>query len=146
MVIILPNGLFRSRPISKKSPTPHGVITDGDIFVPNWAAVESCVDYQDKIGRIKKRRDSGRPCRMQFTWDTDHKIDIIVSETTGCGCTLWWIDWEEQTDLLIHGVGHRVENWFVTIGILNSNLLIKESVFLGDMVRPTKIIPKNRGW
>jgi len=144
--MILPYGEYRERPISKKSLTPHGVITDGDIFIPNWDAIESCVDYQDKIGRIKKRRDSGRPCRMLFTWDTDHKIDITVSEAQGCGCALWWVDWEEHTDLLLHGVGHRVENWFVTMGILNSNLLIKESVLFEEMVRPTKIIPKNRGW
>jgi hypothetical protein len=130
--------------VSKDSFTHHGIIANGDIFVPNWDEIERCDEMHPKYNKAKElmsARDSfPPPYRLMFRWDSpmDHEGDPELVAATGYSLT-----WVDEDNRAIMKWGPYFENWFIKSTILETNMLIRE--VLEDLVRP-KTQKISRSW
>jgi hypothetical protein len=63
----------RVAPVVRKTDTRHEVITDGDLFVPDWEKIDKYNPLVQGVKDLKNRRSSGLSCVLEFRWD--HKND-----------------------------------------------------------------------
>jgi hypothetical protein len=131
--------------VSKESFTHHGIIANGDIFVPNWDEIDLCDEdrpYYNKAKELMRARLTV-DCRLMFEWDNED--DLIPETTNGTGYSLRWVDKKNKT---IGSMGF-FECWFVSLRtILKTNMLVREGS--GDLVKEDLVRPKaqkiSRSW